>query len=542
MNSIPNFNIDTNPFPQSRFPIYAKNGMVATSQPLATNAGLEILKKGGNAVDAAVATAAALTVVEPTSNGIGGDCFAIVWMKDKIYGLNSSGPSPLNLSIEKVKANGYSSMPKFGWIPVTVPGAPGGWAELIRRFGNLSLTEVLIPAVRLAEEGFPVSPGVAYYWKHAYEAYKNNLQQSSPFTEWFRTFAPNGRSPKAGELFTLPDHANTLREIGETNGESFYRGRLAAQIVKASRAQGGYFTEKDLNDYRPLWVNPVSVNYRGFDVWELPPNGQGIVALMALNTLKGYEFPRSFDTETYHLQFEAMKHAFVTGKHHITDANHMGVSYEQLLSDAYAKKVRSQIGEFACKVDPEIFPAKGGTVYLATADRDENMVSFIQSNYMGFGSGVVVPGTGIALNNRGADFSLDASHANALVGGKRTYHTIIPGFLTKENIAIGPFGVMGGYMQPQGHVQVILNTIHRQLDPQRALDAPRWQWMKENSFVVESHFPTDIAKDLIAKGHDVKVELESGHFGRGQIIWRDSDTGVLVGGTENRCDGYIAHY
>ena len=537
MNSHLNFNTNTNPFPQSRFPVYGKNGMVATSQPLAANAGLEILKRGGNAIDAAVATAAALTVVEPTSNGIGGDCFAIVWMKDRMYGLNSSGPSVENISIEKVKAKGHSSMPKFGWIPVTVPGAPGGWSELVKRFGNLSLTEVLAPAVRLSEEGFPISPGVAYFWKYAHKTYK-----SSPYIEWFRTFSPAGRAPKAGELFALPDHANTLQEIGETNGESFYRGRLAAEIVKASKAQGGYFEREDLADYRPLWVNPISVSYQGYDVWELPPNGQGIVALMALNTLKRYEFPRSFDTEAYHLQFEAMKHAFITGKHHITDANHMRVSCEQLLSEAYGEKMRSQIGEFASKVDPEIFPSKGGTVYLATADHDGNMVSFIQSNYMGFGSGVVVPGTGIAMNNRGADFSLDEAHANALVGGKRTYHTIIPGFLTKGNKAIGPFGVMGGYMQPQGHVQVILNSIHQQLDPQRALDAPRWQWIKENSFVVESHFPTDIAKALIAKGHDVKVELESGTFGRGQIIWRDSDTGVFVGGTESRCDGYIAHY
>jgi len=532
-----------NPYPAVRTPIYAKNGMVATSQPLAANAGIEILKKGGNAVDAAVATAAALTVVEPTGNGIGGDAFAIVWVKDKMYGLNASGPSPQSLTIENVKAKGLEEMPKFGWTPITVPGVPAGWASLIEKFGNLTLSEVLQPAITLAEEGFPVSPSVSYFWQKAYERFREEAKETTAFDEWFKTFTPNGTSPKPGELFTLPNHGETLRQIGKTNGRSFYEGELAKKTAKASADNDGFLTLDDLKSYEPEWVTPISVNYRGYDVWEIPPNGQGIVALMALNTLKGYDFTEKESFETYHHQFEAMKRAYTSGKHYITEASKMSVTTEELLSEAFANQQRNKImANKASDTDPDLVPAKGGTVYLATADKEGNMVSFIQSNYMGFGSGMVVPGTGIALQNRGFDFSLKEEDANSLEGGKKSYHTIIPGFLTKDNQAVGPFGVMGGYMQPQGHVQVIMNTVDFHLNPQAVLSAPRWQWIEGKSFMVEKEFPTWIAKQLADAGHEIKVELEAGHFGRGQIIWRDEETGVLVGGTEDRCDGFIAHY
>ena len=531
-----------NPYPAARTPIYAKNGMVATSQPLAANAGLEILKKGGNAVDAAVATAAALTVVEPSSNGIGGDGFAIVWMKEKMYGLNASGPSPQSLTIENVKAKGHDKIPKFGWTPVTVPGAPHAWASLVEKFGNLTLSEVLEPAINLAEEGFPVSPAVSYYWQKSYERFKEDSKGTATFDEWFKTFTPHDRAPKPGEIVTLPNHGATLRQIGETNARSFYEGELAEKIAKASEDNDGYITLDDLKNFKPEWVTPISVNYRGYDVWEIPPNGQGIVALMALNTLKGFDIKEKESFETYHRQFEAMKRAYISGKHYVTEESKMSVTTEELLSESYANQQRSKITDKASDTEPDLVPAKGGTVYLATADKDGNMVSFIQSNYMGFGSGVVVPDTGIALQNRGFDFSLDENHANRLEGGKKSYHTIIPGFLTKSGQAVGPFGVMGGYMQPQGHVQVIMNTIDFQLNPQASLSSPRWQWVEGKTFMVEKEFPTWIAKQLAEAGHEIKVELEAGNFGRGQIIWRDHETGVLIGGTEDRCDGYIAHY
>jgi gamma-glutamyltranspeptidase/glutathione hydrolase len=314
---------------------------------------------------------------------------------------------------------------------------------------------------------------------------------------------------------------------------------LAEQIDQFSKQHGGFISAEDLAAYKPEWVQPIKVNYRGYDVWEIPPNGQGIVALMALNMLKGFDFNEKESVETYHKQIEAMKLAFADGKKYVTDPEKMSVTAEQLLSEEFATARRSLIGETAITPEPGT-PPSGGTVYLATADGEGNMVSFIQSNYMGFGSGVVVPGTGISLQNRGHDFSLDPSHENALEPGKKTYHTIIPGFLTKDNEAVGPFGVMGGYMQPQGHAQVIMNTIDFHLNPQAALDAPRWQWMEEKKVMVEPSFPNHIAQALARKGHAIQVALDGGAFGRGQIIWRNSETGVLVGGTESRTDGSIA--
>ena len=525
-----------NPFPTPRLPFYASRGMVATSQPLAAQAGLEILQKGGNAVDAAIAAAACLTVTEPTSNGIGGDAFALVWMQDKLYGLNSSGRAPDSISIEKVKALGFDEMPKQGFLPVTVPGIPGAWAELNKKFGKLSLSDCVAPAVRYARYGFPVSPTVGKFWKIAFNAYGRN--KGDEFKHWFETFAPTGRAPNIGEIVKLPDHADTLEKIAGTNGMAFYSGELAKKISDFSKKYAGFINEDDLGNFALDWVDPVSVNYRGVDVWEIPPNGQGLVALIALNILKKFDFPARDSAEAFHLQFEAMKLAFSTGKATITDAEKMHISVQDLLSESFADELREKITAQA--LDPVAYmPKKGGTVYLATADSVGNMVSFIQSNYMGFGSGLVVPGTGIALQNRGADFSLDPQHANALEGGKRTYHTIIPGFLTKDGKAIGPFGVMGGYMQPQGHVQVVMNMIDFSMNPQAALDAPRWQWTSGRRFEAESHFPKYIAEELVRKGHQISMSLDSAGFGRGQIICRTSD-GVLIGGTEFRADGTIA--
>ena len=539
MNTL-NFNPLKNPYPSTRNTHYAAKGMVATSQPLAAQAGLEVLKKGGNAIDAAIATAACLTVVEPTSNGIGSDAFALVWAKGELHGLNSSGKSPKNISIEKVKALGHTEMPKMGMIPITVPGAPGAWAELSQKFGRLPLIDVLSPAINYAQNGYPLSPTLGKYWGRAFNAYKNRFK-GEEFAPWFETFAPNGQAPTIGEIWSSPNHAATLEEIGKTNAESFYHGNLAEKIASFCKKYNGFLSAEDLASFKPQWVNPISINYRGYDVWEIPPNGQGIVALIALNIIKDFHFNPTdiHDTETYHKQFEAMKLAFSCGKKAVTDPEYMSVSIKDMLSDAFADELRSKIA-YTAEEPISYLPPKSGTVYLAAADGEGNMVSFIQSNYMGFGSGIVIPGTGISLQNRGADFSLDPAHANALAGGKKTYHTIIPGFLTQGRTPVGPFGVMGGYMQPQGHMQVIMNTVDFHLNPQSALDAPRWQWIQGKTFEVESHFPRHVAEELISRGHQINMCIDSGGFGRGQIIWRDAKTGVLTGGTESRTDGAIA--
>lgn len=526
------------PYASPRLSTFAKNGMVSTSQPLASQAGLDILRKGGNAIDAAIATAACLTVVEPTSNGIGGDAFALVWTKGKLHGLNGSGCAPESISIEAIKDQGYEELPKYGWIPVTVPGVPAAWADLSKEFGKLPFQEVLQPAIDYAREGFPVSPTLSRFWKKSLNTFKENLTDDM-FSEWFRTFAPTGNAPEPGEIWSSENHAKTLEKIADTNADAFYHGELAERMVSFSEQHGGYLSAKDLAAHQSEWVDPIGVNYRGYDVWEIPPNGQGLIALQALNILKKFNFREKESVDTYHKQIEAIKLAFADGQAHITDKNHMTYTAEELLSEQYANSRKQLIGETAGQ--PEAGePSQGGTVYLATADNEGNMVSFIQSNYMGFGSGLVVPGTGITLQNRGHNFSMNPEHVNALAGGKRSYHTIIPGFMTQGNQPVGPFGVMGGFMQPQGHVQVVMNTVDFGLTPQAALDAPRWQWFKDKKIGVENRFPHHLAQGLSEKEHDITIQLEPNGFGRGQIIWRDPDTGVLVGGTESRTDGGVA--
>lgn len=525
------------PYPSQRMTVYAKNGAVATSQPLAAAAGLEVLRKGGNAVDAAVAAAATLTVVEPTSNGIGGDAFALVWTGGRLHGLNASGPAPQLLTPEVVKGEGLESMPVYGWLPVTVPGVPAAWAALVERWGKLSLEQVLQPAIRYAEEGYPLSPVLADYWHRAVRTAEKRWR-GELFREWFRLFAPEGRAPRIGEIWRSPAHARTLLQIAETGAKSFYRGELAERIDAHARATGGMLRGEDLANYRPEWVDPIHVSYRGHEVWEIPPNGQGLVALLALRLLEEREFMARERIDTFHWQMEAIKLAFAIGKETITDPDKMKWSVDTLLSDAFIREQRTRLGEEAREYDG-VKPAAGGTVYLATADGEGNMVSFIQSNYMGFGSGVVVPDTGIALQNRGHTFSLDPEHINVLEPGKRTYHTIIPGFLTKGGEAIGPFGVMGGYMQPQGHLQVVMNMIDFDLNPQSSLDAPRWCWTEGKVVQVERGMPAWIVQGLLEKGHDIRIAPNSGSFGRGQIIRRDA-AGVLAVAAEPRTDGSIA--
>lgn len=526
------------PFSAKRHTVFAKKGMVATSQPLAAQAGIEILQKGGNAIDAAIATAAALTVVEPTSNGIGGDAFALVWVKDQLHGLNASGPAPQSISADEVKKRGFTKMPTYGTVPVTVPGVPAAWATLSKRFGKLSLLESLKPAIRYAEEGYPLTPILGKYWKRAYTKFKEEFTDEA-FEGWFETFAPGGKAPEIGELWRSEGHAKTLQAIGESEGRSFYEGELAEQMDAFMKKHEGFLTKEDLCKYEPEWVNPISTQYRGYDVWEIPPNGQGMVALMALNNFERLSKPQWQSAQTLHEQIESMKLAFTDGKAFITEAADMPIETEELLSKEYADKRSQTISEIASNPEPYELP-KGGTVYLAAADEEGNMISYIQSNYMGFGSGIVIPGTGISLQNRGHDFSLDDNHPNYLKGGKRTYHTIIPGFLTKDGKAVGPFGVMGGYMQPQGHFQVVTNTVDYALNPQAALDMPRWQWIKEKSIFVEPEFPNYIVQELERRGHQVTITPDGGSFGRGQIIWRNPETGVLMGGTESRTDGTIA--
>ncbi|MCM2129995.1 gamma-glutamyltransferase family protein [Larsenimonas rhizosphaerae] len=533
-----------NPYPSERSATYARGGMVAASQPLAAQAGRDMLARGGNAIDAAIATAAALTVVEPTCNGIGSDAFALVWIKDDngkgtLHGLNASGAAPKALTIDAVKAGGHDTMPMYGWLPVTVPGTPSAWAELSRRFGKLPFADLLTPAITLAREGFPVTPVISQLWEQAHATFTKAFTE--PATQgWFETFAPKGRAPRAGEMFKSDAHADTLAELADTSCESFYRGALAERIDAFSRTTGGYLHAEDLAAHQCEWVDPISTRYRGVDVWEIPPNGQGLVALMALNIVGGYDDLHARDDITVlHRQCEAMKLAYTDGHAFIADPAHMTTDTATLLSESYAASRRDTITDTACDPTPGT-PPQGGTVYLATADAEGNMVSFIQSNFHGFGSGVVVPNTGIALQNRGQGFSLDSTHVNALSPGKRSFHTIIPGFLTRDGQALGPFGVMGGFMQPQGHMQVVMNLLDFGLDPQAALDAPRWQWMGGKRIAIEAGYPLHLMKELRSRGHKVESAFDRTGFGRGQIILRDPATGVLCGGTEPRTDSAIA--
>lgn len=514
-----------------------RNGAVSTSHPLAAQIGAQVLIDGGNAIDAAVAVAAALTVLEPTSNGLGSDAFAIVWDGAKLHGLNASGRSCKDLSFDELKkqsemVDGKSRVPSDGWLPVTTPGAVSAWVALTKRFGSMPLSRLVEPAAKYAEEGHPVPPVIAHYWSFAEKRFANR--------EDFRTtFLPKGRAVRAGEVFSCPEQATTLRLIGESDGEAFYRGEIAHTIAQYSSETGGYLTKADLAEHRWEWVDPISTNYRGYDIWEIPPNGQGITALIALNILEGFDIDRypHLSRHRLHLVIEALKLAFADAHRYVADPQLVGVPTKSLLSKDYARKRRNLIDPNQAIPGPEPGDPLGGTVYLCTADRDGRMVSYIQSNYMGFGSGIVVPGTGIALQNRGCGFSLDENHPNAYAPGKRPYHTIIPSFITRGGAPLAAYGVMGGDMQPQGHVQVVSNIVDYGMNPQAAIDAPRVRVLNEGGVAIEPTINPEVVRELAKLGHRVRLDAEMGGFGGGQMIWRDPETGVYIAGSEPRKDG-----
>ena len=529
-------------FASHRNIVYAKKGMACSTSPIASQVGLDILKSGGNAMDAAIAMATTLPLVEPTGNGLGSDCFALVWSEkdQKLFGLDGSGVAPMALSAEKVKEAGYTTVPMNGWLPTMVPGAPSAWAELRRRFGTKSMAELMAPAIQYARDGFCIPVNVYKQWKAEVVRFTAAAEKEPEvFGPWLKYFTKDGRTYKPGDTFVNPDYAATLESLAASDCESYYHGDIMKKIVAFSNETGGFFAESDFENYKAQWVEPISVNYKGYDVCEMPPNGHGITALMALNMLKGLELSDSRETaDVYHKMIEATKLAFVDTKKFVADPRYMRTKVSDMLSDRYADVRRALITDKA--VYPEAGdPSCGGTVYFCVADGMGNMVSFIQSNYNRFGSGIVIPGTAITIQDRGANFSLDPESDNYLEGGKKAYHTIIPGFLMKDGKAVGPFGVMGGFMQPQGHVQVVVNTVDYHMNPQECLDAPRFQWVGEKKVQLEREVPADIALKLADMGHEVTIVNSNLGMGRGEIIWRLED-GTLVGGTEPRADGTIA--
>jgi gamma-glutamyltranspeptidase/glutathione hydrolase len=534
------FDLRNYPYASRRMPVLAPRGVVATSQPLAAQAGLSMLQQGGSAVDAILATAIALTVVEPTSNGIGGDAFALVWDGQRVSGLNGSGRAPARASGADCRAAGHQRLPDYGWLPVTVPGTPRAWFDLHQRFGRLPFEQIFEPAIYYAEHGFPVSPIIALLWAGQGKTF---MSASRPeFRPWTATFAPNGRPPRAGETFRSPAHASTLRRIAASQARDFYEGDLAAALVRFAAETDGLIAAEDLAAHTSEWVEPIRANYRGVDVWEIPPNGQGIATLIGLNILDGLDLaatPRE-SVESYHLQIEALKLGLADAQRYVGDPQQVGVPIEGLLAPAYAAERRALIGDLA--IDPSAGrPQPGGTVYLCAADADGMMVSYIQSNYMGFGSGLVVPDTGIALHNRGAGFTLEPGHPNELSSGRRPFHTIIPGFLTRDDQAIGPFGIMGGFMQAQGHLQMAVNLIDYDFNPQVSLDAPRWCWAGGRQVAIEREIDPAIVEGLRARGHQVVLADMYSGFGRGQIITRLPEGGYLAG-SDKRADGCAVGY
>lgn len=518
------------PYAWPRKPLLAKN-VVCTSQPLAAQAGLEMLAEGGNAVDAAVATAITLTVVEPVSNGIGSDAFAIVWDGRRLHGLNASGRSPAGWTPEYF---GGGAVPALGWNSVTVPGAVSAWAELHTKFGTLPFERLFAPAISYGHNGFLLSPTVAAQW-----AAQLPLFASQPgFAE---TFMPGGRAPNAGELVTFPDHAATLEKIAATNGEAFYRGELAAELEAHAAANGAVLRAGDLAAHRPDWVGTIDSGYRGYTVHEIPPNGQGIVALIALGILEQFDMASlSADSaDSVHLQIEAIKLAFADARAYVADIEHMPLSPTTLLDRGYLEQRASLVDPSRAKPASAGSP-RGGTVYLTAADASGLMVSMIQSNYLGFGSGVVVPGTGIALHNRGTEFVATPGHPNQVGPHKRPYHTIIPGFMTKDGAPVMSFGVMGGTMQPQGHVQVVVRIVDHEQNPQTACDGPRFRWLQGNQVACEDGFPQSTLDELRRRGHELVVVDDDNQFGSCQAIWQ-LDDGYFAA-SDPRRDGQAAGF
>ena len=519
--------------------------MVATSQPLAVAAGLELLAKGGNAADAAVATAAALNVTEPTSTGIGGDCFALFYdaPSKRVSALNGSGRAPAALTLARVKKDLgkdlLASLPPFHAHTITVPGACAGWCDLLDRHGSLSMAEVLAPAIRLAEEGFPVAPITAYFWQQGAETQLKTALNGQEMTL-------DGRGPKAGELFRNRNLARTFRKVAEGGKQAFYEGEIAEAIATTVQRAGGCMTVEDLAAHGSTWDRPVSTTYRDLRLWECPPNGQGITALMALNILEGFDLPADpLSADRLHLEIEALRLAFADTRWYVADPSVVHVPLEELLSKEYANLRRKNIDPWRATLDQRRgTPVSGSdTVYLSVVDKAGNACSFINSNYSGFGTGIVPSGWGFTLQNRGHNFSLDPGHPNVLAPGKRPYHTIIPAMVTSEpsQSLFASFGVMGMFMQPQGHVQVFLQLVEG-VNPQSALDLPRFcitDGTAGGRVALEQGIPEKTIADLAKRGHEVQWVggYERALFGRGQVILRDEETGLLTGGSDPRADG-----
>ncbi len=544
---------DLQVYPSQSAPVYARN-VVATSQPLANQAGLQMLQQGGNAVDAAIATAIALTVVEPTSNGIGSDGFAIVAdpaAPHQLIGLNASGRSPAAWD-EAYFAKRHpqrADMPDRGWDSVTVPGAVSQWVALSERFGRLDFAKLFMPAIAYARDGFMVSPITAYAWARQIQ----NLALRPECASLITAFSRNGIAPKTAELWRFPAQAATLALIAKTNGKAFYHGELAQQMVDDAKRHGGALTLADLAEHQVDWVKPISIRYRDVALHEIPPNGQGLAALIALGILEHFNLRQyAVDSvECIHLQIEAMKLAFADAHRYVADEMAMDIKVEQLLSPAYLAQRAALISLHEAKPVAFGLPKHGGTVYLTTADSSGMMCSLIQSNYMGFGAGVVVPNTGISLQNRGAGFNRISGHPNCVAPKKRPFQTIIPGFLTDANGAPRmSFGVMGGPMQPQGHIQMVIRMIDFGQNPQTASDAPRWIVNPDYSIGLETGsncgFPTSVIEGLSAKGHKIApAEMQSFAYGGAQLIWRLDDGGKLrgyVAGSDHRKDGGAVGY
>jgi len=533
-----------NPYPSVRKPVFARN-VVATSQPLAASAGLRALASGGNAVDAAIAAAAVMALTEPCSNGLGSDLFALIWDQGHLHGLNASGTAPAAWTREyfvgRYGNNCAQCRPIRGWDTVTVPGAVAGWAAMHRRFGRLAFDAVLAPAIEYAERGFAVSPITQDKWQRGAAL----LAEQPGFAEHF---LPLGRAPRVGEHVTIPGTARALRSIARSRGETMYRGEIAAALAQFARATGGCLSEQDLASFVPLWVDPIATQFQGYEVHEIPPNGQGIAALMCLGILRHTQLcSYAVDSpDWYHVAIEAMKLAFADVYAQVADPASMQVGSERLLDDAYLRDRARQIHmQQARAFAPGIVPPQGGTIYLSAADERGMMVSLIQSNFMGFGSGVVVPGWGISLQNRGYAFSLDPAHPNCVAPGKRPFHTIIPGFLTKEGQPQMSFGVMGGNMQPQGQVQTLCRMLLAHQQPQAACDAPRWKWNQGLEIEVEPSMDAAAREELSRRGHRI-VTVEDSYldFGSGQFIWRLGDTATAgyVAASDSRRDGQACGY
>ncbi len=533
----------------TRSEVIAQYGMAATSQPLATQVALDILKKGGNAIDAAIAANAVLGVVEPTGCGVGGDLFAIIWSaeKQKLYGLNASGRSPRSLKLDYLKNQGYEFIPSTGPLPVSVPGCVDGWFEMHDMFGRLPIRDILQPAINYARDGFPVTEVIAYYLDRGTQALKD-------FPNIKETYMPGGKAPAKGEIFKNPRLANTLDKIAKGGRNEFYRGSIAKAIDAFMKSHGGFLSYDDLSRHSSEWVEPVSSSYRGYDIWELPPNGQGIATLQILNILEGFDLEKmGFGSAEYiHLFTEAKKLAFEDRAKYYADPRYSSVPVTQLISKKYAAERRKLINpEKASKIfDPGKIEA-GNTIYLTVADKYGNMVSLIQSNYRGMGSGMCPTGLGFVLQDRGEMFSLDKGHANVYAPGKRPFHTIIPGFITKDGKPWISFGVMGGDMQPQGHAQIIINLIDFKMNLQEAGDAPRIYHTGSSEptgevmttggiLYLENGFRWEVIQKLLSMGH--RIEWNLGGYGGYQAIMWDEKNKVWYGASESRKDGQAAGY